>query len=411
MQLCMDNILIINAGSSSIKFGLYRSNGMQSAASGFAERIGLGDTTLHYRTESSHAISKCIQVESIQESIHEILELLVGPETGVIRSAAEISAVGHRVVHGGEKMKAATLVTDDVRKAIRSCFELAPLHNPPNLQGIEACSEIFPNLPQVAVFDTAFHGTLPEYAYLYALPYNLYETEKIRRYGFHGTSHMSVSKKAAKAMGRCLENLCMATCHLGNGCSISAVSGGKSIDTSMGFTPLEGIPMGTRCGDIDPAVSLFLVRQRGYTVEAVDTLLNRQSGFLGLGGIGSSDMRDIESAMKKGDPGALRALQVFTYRVKKYIGAYAFAMGRLDAIVFTGGIGENSSLVRSLVCQGLESFGVEIDPVQNCGNGSFENDVKDISHPGKPVRVLVVHTDEEMEIAKQVYDVLSGNQC
>jgi len=405
------NILIINAGSSSVKFGLYRPNGMRSAASGYVERIGLGDTILHYRTDSSHAISKYIQVGSIQESIRAIIELLAAPETGVIRSAAEISAVGHRVVHGGEKMKAATLVTDDVRNAIRSCFELAPLHNPPNLQGIEACSEIFPNLPQVAVFDTAFHGTLPEHAYLYALPYKLYESEKIRRYGFHGTSHMSVSKKAAGAMGKPLENLSMVTCHLGNGCSISAVSGGKSIDTSMGFTPLEGVPMGTRSGDIDPAVGLFLVRQRGYTVEDVDTLLNRESGFLGLSEIGSSDMRDIESAMKKGDPGALRTLRVFTYKVKKYLGAYAFAMGKLDAIVFTGGIGENSSLVRSLICQDLESFGVEIDPSRNCRDVLYENAVKDISCSGKSVRILVVPTDEEMEIAQQVYDVLSGNQC
>lgn len=400
------NVLVINAGSSSVKFTLYRSEDMHPAASGLVERIGLEGTVVHYRSDRTERISRSATVRDIRDAVGLVSTLLSDPEKGVIGSVREISAVGHRVVHGGEEMKASILIDDRVRNVIRACFDIAPLHNPPNLEGIDACAERFPGVPQAAVFDTAFHSTLPEHAYLYALPHGLYEKEKIRRYGFHGTSHRYVSMKASESIGRPLKGLRMVTCHLGNGCSIAAVDRGKSVDTSMGFTPLEGVPMGTRSGDVDPAILLHLIRQRGLSAEQVDALLNRESGFLGLGGIGSSDMRDLEAAMTDGHAGAGRAIRVFAYRVKKYIGAYAFAMGGLDAVVFTAGIGENSPLIRAYVCEGLEHFGIQIDPERNAGEAGG---VREISLPDALVRVFVVPTDEEMAIALQTRELVSGN--
>lgn len=398
------NILVINAGSSSIKFTLFSSSRFRPAASGLIERIGLEGTIVHYRNGKGEKISRGVKVEDIREGVKLIADLLTDPDTGVIGSDREISAVGHRVVHGGEEMKAPILIDAHVESVIRSCFDLAPLHNPPNLEGIESCGSRFPGVPQVAVFDTAFHSTLPENAYLYALPYGLYEADKIRRYGFHGTSHGYVCRKAAESLERPIQDLKIVTCHLGNGCSMAAVDGGRSVDTSMGFTPLEGLPMGTRCGDVDPAILLYLMRQQGLTVEQMDTLLNRESGFLGLGGTGSSDMRDLEKAMVQGDPGAHRVVNVFAYRIKKYIGAYAFAMGGLDAIVFTAGIGENAPLIRERVCEGLEGHGILIDGDRNRAS---RDGILKIHLRESQVKILVIPTDEEKEIALQTLNIIS----
>lgn len=399
----MMNILVINAGSSSVKFTLYPSDQMRPAAGGIVERIGLANTAVHYRNARDEQVSREVALGGLRDALELISGLLTDPLKGAIDSDQEISAVGHRVVHGGEKMKASVLVDEAVKAEIRSCIDLAPLHNPPNLKCIEACEERFPGTPQVAVFDTAFHGSLPAQAYLYALPYALYETDKIRRYGFHGTSHRYVSRKAAETLGRPLQDLRLVTCHLGNGCSMTAVDRGQSVDTSMGFTPLEGLPMGTRSGDIDPAILLYLMRQRGLTAKQADTLLNRESGFLGLGGTGSSDMRDLEKNMEHGDLRAQRVIQVFTYRIKKYIGAYAFAMGGLDAIVFTAGIGENSPLIRELACGGLEDMGIRIDEDRNHKLGGG---IREIHHPESRVGVLVIPTDEEREIALETVELV-----
>jgi acetate kinase len=396
------NILVINAGSSSIKFSLYSGTEMNYMAGGLVERIGFAGTAVRYRNAGGKRISKKVSVKKIRDGVDLISELLTEEGQGVIISDKEISAVGHRVVHGGEQMKASVLIDDDVKAVIRSCFDLAPLHNPPNLKGIEACEGRFPGVPQAAVFDTAFHSTLPQKAYLYALPYGLYETDRIRRYGFHGTSHRYVSREAAKILGRSLQDLRMVTCHLGNGCSIAAVDSGKSVDTSMGFTPLEGLPMGTRCGDIDPSIVLHLIRQHGLTPDQLEALLNRESGFLGLGGTGSSDMRDLESSLVNGDLRARRVIDLFAYRIKKYIGAYAFAMGGLDAIVFTAGIGENSFMIRKLVCERLEDMGICIDEARNRQTAAG---IRAIHHPDSRVQILVVPTDEEKEIALETMEL------
>jgi acetate kinase len=399
-------ILVINTGSSSVKFTLYHSREMRPLASGLVERIGLVGTTVHYSNAAGEGIKRSVAVNAVREAVDLIAELLTDPEKGVIPSVKAVSAIGHRVVHGGEQIKGSVIIDEGVKAVIRSCIELAPLHNPPNLNGIDACSERFPGLPQVAVFDTAFHSSLPEHAYLYALPYALYETEKIRRYGFHGTSHGYVSRRAAEAIGHPLDGLKMVTCHLGNGCSITAVDGGHSVDTSMGFTPLEGLPMGTRSGDIDPAILLYLMRRRSLSADQLDTLLNRESGILGLGQMGSSDMRDLEAANADGDPRAERVIGVFAYRIKKYIGSYAFAMGGLDAVVFTGGIGENSPLLRKRVCAGLEEFGVRIDAQRNRSQ-TGQHRIGKIHAPDSRVRILVVPTDEEREIARQTLKLVS----
>ncbi len=398
-------ILVINAGSSSVKFSLYRLAPLRAVAAGMVERIARSDTTVHFRDEQGRRSSWSAAVADIRQAVELVAGLLTDPRRGGLRSKSEIAAVGHRVVHGGEEMKASVRIDEDVRRTIRSCFDLAPLHNPPNLEGIDACAGCFPGAAQVAVFDTAFHSTLPDRAYLYPLPHALYREEKIRRYGFHGTSHRYVSRRAAEKMGRPIEDLRMVTCHLGNGCSVCAVAGGCSVDTSMGFTPLEGVPMGTRSGDIDPAILFHLVRRRGYSMQRLETLLNRESGLLGLAGVGSGDMRDIEAAAALEDPGAGRALRVFAYRVRKYIGAYAFAMGGLDAVVFTAGIGENSPAVRGRICDGLEGFGIAIDPERNAA--AVPGD-RSVHGAGSRVQVWVVPTDEEREIALQTSEVVFG---
>jgi len=398
-------ILVVNTGSSSVKFTLFVATDLRIAASGLVERIGLEGTRLVYRRPGSETFQQLAAIPDIGNAIANILPLLTDSRMGVIRSKEEIRAIGHRVVHGGEYISRPALIDDRIKQIIQTCFDLAPLHNPPNLEGILACETLFPDIPQIAIFDTAFHATIPSQAYLYALPLQLCEEMKIRKYGFHGTSHHYVSRKAAEWIGRPVTDLRLITCHLGNGCSITAVSRGQSVDTSMGLTPLEGVPMGTRCGDIDPAILLYLMRQRGMNVEQLDILLNRESGLLGLGGTGSSDVRDLVQAMQDGHQQAETALRVFTYRIKKYIGAYLAALGGADAIVFTAGIGENSPLIREWICEGLTELGIRLDPDRN---HSVNGQMGEIQDAESRVRLLIVPTDEEAEIAIQTRDLITG---
>lgn len=398
-------VLIINAGSSSVKFTLFRKDKVQVVVDGLVERIGRNGTAVHYQNSGKDRITWKTPVADARRAVRLIAELLTDKACGVLRSKEEIAAIGHRVVHGGEKINSSVIIDARVKQIIKECFPLAPLHNPPNLDGIEACEIIFQQVRQVAVFDTAFHTTLPQYAYLYGLPYALYKEDKIRRYGFHGTSHKYVSHIAAEIINRPIETLKIVTCHLGNGCSITAIDGGRSIDTSMGFTPLEGLLMGTRCGDIDPAVVFYLMAHKRLDLKQINDLFNKQSGLLGLAGIGSSDLRDILEARESGNRQADTAVRVFVYRIKKYIGAYAFAMGAIDAVVFTGGIGENSPLIRQMVCQDLEELGIVIDPEENADpkKTCFE-----IQGKAGTVKILVIPTDEEKEIALQTLKLLSA---
>lgn len=400
-------ILVINTGSSSVKFTLFDMTAPAALASGIVERIGLTGTEFHYRNGRGHSHREGVIVGDTTQAVGIITAHLTHREYGVIQSLREIAAVGHRVVHGGEEVNQPVVVDGEVKRIIEACFELAPLHNPFNLKGIEACEASLPGVPQVAVFDTAFHATIPEHAYLYGLPYRMVREHRIRRYGFHGTSHKYVSRETARFLGVPPADLKIVTCHLGNGCSITAVDGGRSVDTSMGFTPLEGVIMGTRCGDIDPAIIFYLMEHKHMGPEEVNDLLNKKSGLLGLADIGSSDLRDIMAARAKGNRQADTAVRTFCYRIKKYIGAYAAAMGGLDVIVFTAGIGENSPPVRELVCEGLgdrtRGLGVAMDHAKNAaGNGRLCAIHGDESR----VKVLVVPTNEEKEIANQTIEVL-----
>jgi acetate kinase len=397
-------ILVINSGSSSIKFILFQMDTNRMMAKGVVERIGLSNPQLSYETFNGVTVQKDLDVSDIQSAVTHIIFMLQDKDIKVIQSIKEITAVGHRVVHGGEQMTQPVIISHAVKKIIRDCYDLAPLHNPSNLNCIKACENMLPDIPQVAVFDTAFHATIPKYAFLYGLPYRLYLENKIRRYGFHGTSHQYVCKKAAGMMDRPLKSLKIVSCHLGNGSSITAVDGGCSIDTSMGMTPLEGIVMGTRCGDIDPAIIFYLMNNKGMNPEQVHDLLNKQSGLLGLAGIESSDFRDICDAMEKGDPQAKTAIEVYAYRIKKYIGAYSFAMGGLDALVFTAGIGENSSLIRKMACQGLESLGISIDPELNV---DYKGRCCEIQIIDTRVKIFVIPANEEEEIALQTHQLLT----
>ncbi len=397
------NILVINAGSSSFKFSLFGVEDDTVMASGVVERIGLRNTQLIYGNFRGDEIKTKAEVADTSQAIAAVMSLLMDEELGVIRSKEEISAIGHRVVHGGEKIKSSALITSKVKRIIEDCFELAPLHNPPNMAGITACEANFPGTPQAAVFDTAFHTTLPDHAYLYGLPYDLYRKDKIRKYGFHGTSHQYVCLVAAEQLKQPIEELRLISCHLGNGCSITAVEEGKSIDTSMGFTPLEGLIMGTRCGELDPAIVFYLMEHKNLNSGQIGELLNKQSGLLGLAGVGSSDLRDILAAGKKGKQQADTAIQAFVYRIKKYIGAYTAAMGGLNAIVFTAGIGENSALIREMVCSGLEGLGIVLDPDKNA---RFDGKSCCVESDKSKVGVLVIPTNEERAIALQTLELL-----
>ncbi|MGD9141298.1 MAG: acetate kinase, partial [bacterium] len=346
-------ILVINSGSSSVKYKFFVTPERKSLAEGQVERIGLSGSLLHHKRADGDRVRVGVEITDHAQAIDSVIAVLISPNHGVITDRSEIDAVGHRIAHGGEKLTESVLITPEVRDEIENCIELAPLHNPHNLRGIDACAELLPGVPQVAVFDTAFHHTIPPEAYVYALPYVLYRRYGLRRYGFHGPSHYYVAGRAADMMGRKIEDLRIITCHLGNGCSMAAVRYGKSIDTSMGFTPLEGLVMGTRCGDIDPATVLYVMGKERLTISEANAMMNKHSGLAGVSGI-SSDMREIEDEALAGNKRAGLALDIFSYRVRKYIGAYAAAMGGVDAIVFTGGIGGNSPVVRRKSLEGLD---------------------------------------------------------
>ncbi len=384
-------ILVINAGSSSLKYQLINMEDQSVMAKGLCERIGIDGRLTH--SKGGEKFQKDLTLKDHGDAIQAVLDSLTDKEMGVIASMDEINAVGHRVVHGGEAFSGSALITESVMKALNECIELAPLHNPPNITGIEACAKIMPNVPQVGVFDTAFHQTMPKKAYLYAIPYKYYENYKIRRYGFHGTSHKYVSMKAAELLGKPIEELKIVTCHLGNGSSISAVDGGKSVDTSMGFTPLAGIMMGTRSGDIDPAIVEFIANKENKTAKEVVSILNKESGALGLSEI-SSDFRDLSDAADKGDEKAKAALDIFAYGVQKYIGTYAAAMGGIDAVVFTAGIGENDAALREKVAGNLGFMGIKINKDKNNVRGTV-----DITADDATVKTLVIPTNEELMIA------------
>ncbi|MCI7030171.1 acetate/propionate family kinase [Clostridium sp.] len=395
-------VLVINCGSSSLKYQLIDMATEESLAQGLVERIGIEGSVLTQKVEGKDKYIVKEEMKDHKDAIRLVLAALVDENNGVIKSMDEISAVGHRVVHGGEKYKESVVINDEVKANIEECFKLAPLHNPANMIGIKACEELMPNTPMVAVFDTAFHGTMPEDAYLYALPYELYEKHGIRKYGFHGTSHKYVSQTCAEVMGRDIKDLKIITCHLGNGASLCAVKNGVSVDTSMGFTPLEGLAMGTRCGNIDPAIVTFLMKEEGLSVDEVNDLLNKKSGVLGISGI-SSDFRDIEdAAFNKDDRRAKLALKIFEYKIRTTIGAYAAAMGGVDAIVFTAGVGENGPETREKCLEGLEFLGVEIDREANNVRGK----VREISKAGCKVKAFVIPTNEELVIARDTLELI-----
>ena len=387
--------LVINCGSSSLKYQLIDMATEDCMVQGLVERIGIEGSILTQKVEGKDKYVINSDIKDHKEAIRLVLEALVDPVHGVIKSMDEISAVGHRVVHGGEKYSDSVLINDEVLKSIKDCIVLAPLHNPPNVIGIEACKELMPNTPMVAVFDTAFHQTMPKHAYICPVPYELYEKYGVRKYGFHGTSHKYVSYKVAETMGKDIKNLKIITCHLGNGCSLAAVKNGKSVDTSMGFTPLAGVMMGTRSGSIDPSVISFLIEQHGYTIEQIDELLNKKSGILGISGV-SSDFRDVLEAAESENERAKLALEIFYYKVRTQIAAYAGAMGGVDVIVFTAGIGENSSITRREILKGLEFFGFTINTEKN----ELRGKIQEISNEDSRVKVYVVPTNEELMIAR-----------
>ena len=395
------NILVLNCGSSSVKYQLIEADSRKTLTRGMVERIGMSGATLTNIRHDGDEIRIAGEIVDHTVAIEYILAVLLSRNHGVINEKSDIHAIGHRVVHGGETFSGSVLISDEVIKILRENIELAPLHNPHNLRGITACEVNLPGTPQVGVFDTAFHQKMQRRAYLYGIPYSLYTQYKIRRYGFHGTSHRYVSERAAAMLNRDFAKLRIITCHLGNGCSMAAVEGGISMDTTMGFTPLEGLLMGTRSGDIDPSVILYIMGKEGLSLGEANTLLNKHSGLQGISGV-SNDMREIISEMKNGDKKATYAFDVFCYRVKKYIGAYAAAMGGVDALVFTGGIGENSPDVRRASCENLEFLGIAVDEARNT---SREKE-KDVSTDGAKTRVLVIPTNEELVIAMDTMEIV-----
>jgi len=395
-------VLVLNCGSSSIKYQFMDTTLSVALAKGMVERIGMSSAVLTHQPHDREKIKIVGEILDHTIAIEYVIAVLLSPNHGVIKDKKEIDAVGHRVVHGGETFSGSVLITDQVMKALKDNIELAPLHNPPNIKGIQATKEHLPSTPQVGVFDTSFHIKMPPKAYLYGIPYELYKKYKIRRYGFHGTSHRFVAQRAALLLGKPYEEVKIITAHLGNGCSMAAVDHGHSVDTSMGFTPLEGLLMGTRSGDMDPSVILYIMAKEGLSLSEANTLLNKHSGLIGISGE-SSDMREIEEALGEGNKKAKMAFDVFTYKIKKYVGAYAAAMGGVDALVFTGGIGENSNLVRKDVCDQMEYMGIEFDEEAN-------NNVKGecaISKPNSKVKVFRIPTNEELVIALDTEEIVS----
>jgi acetate kinase len=399
------NILVLNCGSSSVKYQFFDMDKKLALAKGDVTRIGMNGAVLTHKPYDRPQTKVSGDILDHIMAIEHVVSILLSPNHGVIKDKSEIHAVGHRVVHGGEMFISSVLINEDVMLHLRNMIELAPLHNPHNMRGIAACQKILGNVPQVGVFDTAFHHTIPDYAYMYGLPYILYKKYQIRRYGFHGTSHFYVAKRAAGLLKKNIEDLKMVTCHLGNGASMTAVDGGKSVDTSMGFTPLEGLIMGTRSGDMDPAIILRIMGEEELSLHEARTLLNKHSGLMGVSGV-SSDMRDIIEAMNSSNGRAKLAFEMYCYRIKKYIGAYAMAMGGLDAIVFTGGIGENSNDVRRLVLKGTEWLGIQMD---NDKNNSAHGKEMDISKTDSRVKVLVVPTNEELVIAQDTQKIVEND--
>ena len=391
------NVLVINCGSSSLKFQLINAETENVLAKGLCERIGI-DGRLTYQPAGGEKEKSDLAMPTHTEAIQFVIDALTNEKTGVVKSLDEIGAVGHRLVHGGEKFASSVVITDEVKKAVEECNDLAPLHNPANLIGVAACEKLMPGTPMVAVFDTAFHQTMPEKAYMYGLPYEYYEKYKVRRYGFHGTSHSFVSKRAAEVMGRPYDEVKTIVCHLGNGSSVSAVLNGKCVDTSMGLTPLEGLVMGTRSGDIDPAIMEFIAKKENLDIDGVMNVLNKKSGVFGLSGGLSSDFRDLTDAMNAGDKKAKIAMDVFSYKVAKYIGSYAAAMNGVDDIVFTAGIGENDDYVREEVCKYLGYLGVDFDSEVNTGLRGKE---AELTKEGSKVKVFVIPTNEELAIARE----------
>ncbi len=395
-------ILVLNSGSSSLKYQLIDTEKEVALAKGLCDRIGIENSFLKHTKIGSDTVILEKELKDHRDALREVISVLTDEKLGVISDMSEISAVGHRVVHGGEKFHESVIIDDEVIKGIRECVELAPLHNPPNIIGIEACRQLMPDVPMVAVFDTAFHQTMPEYAYLYALPYDIYKKYGVRKYGFHGTSHKYVAERAAAMLNRPLEELRLISCHLGNGASVCAIKFGKSVDTSMGFTPLAGLAMGTRSGSVDPAVVSFLMDKEHMSIKEVNDFLNKKSGVLGISGV-SSDFRDLHEAADNGNERAKLAIDIFCYRVKKYIAEYSAVTEGIDAVIFTAGIGENNDVVRAKVTEGLEYLGIKIDPEKNKVRGKEI----DISAPDAKVRTLVIPTNEELAIARETYRLVT----
>ena len=396
-------ILVLNCGSSSIKYQFIDTDSRETEAKGMVERIGMASAVLTHTPKGKDKIRIVGEILDHTIAIEYVVAVLLSPHHGVIKNKEEIDAVGHRVVHGGETFSGSVLINDEVIKALKDNIELAPLHNPPNIKGIEAVIKHLPKTPQCGVFDTAFHAKMPKHAYLYGIPYELYKRYKIRRYGFHGTSHRYVSERAAAVLGKYISDLKIITAHLGNGASMAAIDGGVSVDTTMGFTPLEGLLMGTRCGDMDPSVILYIMGKEGLTLGEANTLMNKHSGLIGVSGE-SSDMREIEEAIEDGNKKAENAFNLFTYRIKKYVGAYTAAMGGLDALVFTGGIGENSVKVRRDVCSNMEFLGIELSGELNeCSDGEAV-----LSTENSKVKVMKIPTNEELVIALDTEEIVKG---
>ena len=397
-------ILVLNCGSSSVKYKLFDIEKGEVMAQGGVEKIGLKDSFLKLTLPNGEKVVLEYDMPEHRSAIRNILNVLTSKEYGCIASYDEIDAVGHRLVHGGEKFNKSVLITKEVIDKVKECYDLAPLHNPANVTGVEAIEELLPSVPQVGVFDTAFHQTMPKHAFMYALPYEVYEKYGVRRYGFHGTSHRYVSRRACEFLGVPYEEQKIITCHIGNGASITAIDGGKVVDTSMGLTPLEGLVMGTRSGDVDPSIVTFLMDHMGISAQEMADILNKKSGIQGMSGV-SSDMREIDKAVSEGNERAALALNVYCYRIRKYIGAYTFAMGGVDAIIFTAGVGEHQASVRYDALHGLESLGIKIDEAKNNANSGAD---EVISAADSKVTIAVIGTDEELLIAKDTEALVSG---
>ncbi|MBK5261413.1 MAG: acetate kinase [Peptostreptococcaceae bacterium] len=395
------NVLVINCGSSSLKYQVLDMRTESLLAKGLVERIGIeGSVIIHEKTGDNEKFKFEVPMANHTEAIAYVLKAVTHPEHGVVKYMDEIGAVGHRVVHAGEKYCSSVIITDDVITALEECIELAPLHNPPNLAGIAACKVLMPNTPMVGVFDTAYHQTMPPESYIYAIPYEYYEKYGIRRYGFHGTSHKYVAERAAEILKKNIKELKLITCHLGNGASVTAIKNGKSIDTSMGFTPLEGLVMGTRSGDIDPAISTFIRDKENLKYGEINDILNKKSGVLGISGV-SSDFRDLETASGEGNERAILALKVFAHKVRFYIGAYIAEMNGVDAIIFTAGVGENDIGMRDIICSGLENLGIKIDLVKNKVRGKETI----LSTDDSKIKIMLIPTNEELMIARDTFSL------